>query len=232
MLAPVRVLRAQAWRLKGLAIRGRASAIGRVARVERRAVPGAVALTFDDGPHPSSTPRVLDALAERDVRGTFFCVGRNARAHPELVARIRAEGHLIGSHSLTHPDPARTSLTRLTADYREGRRAVAEVLGADTPVFRPPHGHLDLRSAAMVRRQGLTPWLWSVDPGDWRPDVTAGHIATVGGRAGSGDVVLLHDWVEQPWAPSALDRSATIHALPVIIDAIRARGLVLTTLAA
>lgn len=191
---------------------------------------GGVALTFDDGPHPSSTPRVLDALAEHGVPATFFCVGRNARLHPQLMARIRAEGHLIGSHSLTHPDPARTSIASLSADYREGRRAVAAVLGDDTPLFRPPHGHLGLRSAVVLRRQRLVPWLWSVDPGDWRPGVSSEHIAAVAGGAGSGDVVLLHDWVENPWAPSALDRSATIDALPAVISAIRARGLALVPL--
>lgn len=217
--------------LKGAVLRARVKAAEQTAGVRRVASPGGVALTFDDGPHPSSTPRVLDVLAEHGVPATFFCVGSNARAHPELVARIQAEGHLVGSHSLTHPDPARTSLARLSADYEEGRRAVSEVLGAETALFRPPHGHLGLRSAAVLRRQGLVPWLWSVDPGDWRPGVDRQHVAAVAGGATSGDVVLLHDWVEDPWAPSALDRSATIDALPVVIDAIRERGLALVTLA-
>jgi peptidoglycan/xylan/chitin deacetylase (PgdA/CDA1 family) len=200
--------------------------------VRRHTGPGGVALTFDDGPHPSSTPQILDVLADKGVPATFFCVGRNARAYPALVARIRAEAHVIGSHSLTHPHPAQIPLSRLATEYREGRRAVSEVVGADTALFRPPHGHLGVRSAAMVRRQGLVPWLWSVDTGDWRPGVTAAHVAAVASTADSGDVVLMHDWVEEPWAPSALDRSATIQALPEVIDAIRARGLMLTTLSA
>jgi peptidoglycan/xylan/chitin deacetylase (PgdA/CDA1 family) len=232
MLGPVTDLRAQATRLRAAGHGARSSVVERVAGARRRTTPGGVALTFDDGPHPSSTPSVLDVLAERGVHATFFCVGRNARAYPELVTRIRAEGHAIGSHSLTHPNPARTRHSRLRAEYREGRDAVTEVLGADTTLFRPPHGHLGLRSATMVRHQGLAPWLWSVDPGDWRPSVTPGHIAAVAGMADSGDVVLMHDWVEEPWAPSALDRSATITALPTIIDRIRERGLALTALIA
>jgi peptidoglycan/xylan/chitin deacetylase (PgdA/CDA1 family) len=201
-----------------------------IAQVRRRLPEGSVGLTFDDGPQPGSTDRILDVLAELGVRGTFFCVGRNVRAHPELVRRIRAEGHAVGSHSLSHPHPRDTELRELQRDYLQGRRAVSEVLGADVRLFRPPHGHLGPAGAVMVRRLPVTTWLWSVDPQDWRPGVTVREIAAVGSRAGSGDVVLLHDWVEQPVAPEALDRSATVAALPVIVGAIRERGLALEAL--
>ena len=73
--------------------------------VNRRVSPDAVALTFDDGPQPGSTGQILDILAELDVQATFFCVGRNAEAHPDLVRRMRSEGHAVGSHSYTHPRP-------------------------------------------------------------------------------------------------------------------------------
>ena len=225
-------LRAPARRVKAAALRSRWAVLDRVAGVRRHTPGRGVALTFDDGPHPSSTVAVLDVLAEHGVQATFFCVGRNAQQHPGLVARIRAEGHLVGSHSLTHPHPAQTRLSALEVEYREGHRAVIEALGQDVAVFRPPHGHLGLRSAAMLRRQGLVPWLWTVDPQDWRPGVSTEHIVQVAGAATDGDVVLMHDWVEEPEAPEALDRSATIAALPAIIDAIRARGLPLTTLPA
>jgi peptidoglycan/xylan/chitin deacetylase (PgdA/CDA1 family) len=198
--------------------------------VARRVPEGHVALTFDDGPHTSSTGRVLDALAELDVRATFFCVGRNAQQHPELVERALAEGHVIGSHSLSHPHPARTPLDELTREYREGRQAVASVAGRDVALFRPPHGHLGFRSAVMVRRQSVATWLWTVDPQDWRPGVTTEDVASVAGSARSGDVVLLHDWVEQPYAPEALDRSATVRALPAVVREVQERGLRFTTL--
>jgi peptidoglycan/xylan/chitin deacetylase (PgdA/CDA1 family) len=82
----------------------------------------------------------------------------------------------------------------------------------------------------MVRRLGVAPWLWTVDPQDWRPGATRDQVIAVAGRAGSGDVILLHDWVEQPWAPEALDRSATIGALPAIVRSARERGLTFVTL--
>ncbi len=201
-----------------------------LAGARRRVPDGTVALTFDDGPHPTSTGRILDTLAELDVKATFFCVGRNARRHPELVLRALAEGHGIGSHSLSHPHPARTAHRELAEEYAQGRQAVAGVTGRDIRLFRPPHGHLHLRSAAMIRRQELSPWLWTVDPQDWRPGVTTEGVSSVARDARSGDVVLLHDWVEQPWAPEALDRSATIEALPGIVRAVRDRGLRFTVL--
>ncbi|MGY1711372.1 polysaccharide deacetylase family protein [Geodermatophilus sp. SYSU D00758] len=201
---------------------------GVLAGAHRRVAPGCVALTFDDGPHPATTGRVLDTLLELDVPATFFCVGRNARAHPGLVARAVAEGHAVGSHSETHPHPEQLPAAHLRADYAAGRAAVSEAARCDVRLFRPPHGRLPVRSALTLRWGATVPWLWSVDPQDWRGDVTRQHVASVAGAARSGDVVLLHDWVEQPESPQARDRSPTIEALPEIVARIRSRGLRLT----
>ncbi|MGY1679570.1 polysaccharide deacetylase family protein [Geodermatophilus sp. SYSU D01176] len=213
--------RAEEWQWRGK---------DRVAQVRRRVPEGCVGLTFDDGPQPGSTDRILDVLAELGVRVTFFCVGRNARAHPELVHRIRAGGHAVGSHSMTHPLPWETARAQLRQEYAEGRRTVSEVLGADVRLFRPPHGHIDPAGAVMLRRLPVDTWLWTVDPTDWRPGATVEEIVSVAGRAASRDVVLFHDWVEHPLADEALDRSATIAALPIVVAAIRERGLALETL--
>lgn len=216
------------WRAQGAvgrARRGWDSVGERLAGVNRCVAGGTVALTFDDGPHRGSTDRVLDVLAELAVPATFFCVGKNARAHPDLLRRIEAEGHAIGSHSLTHPHPRETALGALTADYAQGRAAVEDVLGREVLLFRPPHGHLNPASAVMVRRLGLQPWLWSVDPTDWRPGVSTEEVTAVASEAGSRDVVLFHDWVEQPFGPAALDRSATIESLPSVVRDVRRRAL-------
>lgn len=204
----------------------------RLAGITRRVADGAVALTFDDGPHPLVTGQILDVLADLGVPATFFFVGRNAAAHPDLVARAVAEGHAVGSHSMTHPHPARMGTAELTRDYRAGRRAVSDAAGREVALFRPPHGHFGFVSAAVTGRQALSPWLWTVDPEDWRPGVTAAEVVRVAGAAGSGDVVLMHDRVEQPTAPEALDRSATVQALPAVVRTLQARGVRFTSLPA
>jgi peptidoglycan-N-acetylglucosamine deacetylase len=192
---------------------------------------GEVALTFDDGPDPEWTPQVLDLLAARDVRATFFVVGYRARQYPELVRRIRREGHVLGSHSGTHPDARRLGLRRLHRDYAEGRAALEAAIGEPVALFRPPNGTLDAKGIVVIRRLGLVPRLWTIDPQDWHPDTTTADIVARCAAAGVGDIVLLHDGLERPLAARALDRSATVSALPQVIAAFRERGLGFSTLA-
>lgn len=197
-----------------------------VSGARRSATPTSVALTFDDGPHPGSTDQLLDILSECAAKATFFCVGSNALRHPQLTRRIEAEGHRVGSHSLTHPHPAQMPLRALASDYSAGRQALEEVLGHEVALFRPPHGHLNFAQAALLRRQRFHSWLWDVDPQDWIPNVSAQSITSlVSNRAVPGSVVLLHDWVEQPMSLAATDRTATLEAVPIIVRNLRARGL-------
>lgn len=196
-----------------------------VSRARSRLPTQGIALTFDDGPQPGSTDRLLDILGELGAPATFFCVGKNVLRHPDLVGRMLTEGHAVGSHSFSHPHPLEIPLGALTTEYRRGRDVVAAA-GGTGRLFRPPHGAITFAGAGMMRGLHLQPWLWSVDPEDWQPGVSAAHIRTVAGRALAGDVVLLHDWVEQPVAPAALDRSATVTALRPLIEDARDRGLV------
>jgi peptidoglycan/xylan/chitin deacetylase (PgdA/CDA1 family) len=194
--------------------------------VRRRRNDECVSLTFDDGPHVGTTDLVLDVLAELDVKATFFCVGRNVQAHPELVRRMVVEGHTVGSHSFTHPYVEDLRQHSVLDEYSWGRRAVEEALGYPSALFRPPHGYVRLLNTAPLSRiLRLKTWLWTVDPEDWRPGACSRDIATTAGKAQSGDVILLHDWVEQPEAPEALDRSATVAALPQIVSSVRCKGL-------
>lgn len=197
----------------------------------RTAVPTGVALTFDDGPMPGTTDRVLDVLAAEDVRATFFCVGRNAERHPSLVRRIADEGHSIGSHSFSHAPPGTLSQRQLVQDYTAGQRALENVLVESVPLFRPPYGRLTLGTARSLRSRQA--WTWTIDPEDWQPSARSDDIARRAGAAESGDVVLLHDWLEvdareQP----SVDRTATIEALPRIIASLRSKGLAFVPLTA
>jgi peptidoglycan/xylan/chitin deacetylase (PgdA/CDA1 family) len=122
-------------------------------------------------------------------------------------------------------------LPALARDYRRGRQAAEAALGRPVRLFRPPKGYLDGAGAAAMLAAGVRPWLWTIDPEDWQPGATTeGILRGLAGMAG-GDVVLLHDAIEGPLAPSALDRSATLAALPAVAELAGERGLRFTTLA-
>jgi peptidoglycan-N-acetylglucosamine deacetylase len=191
---------------------------------------GAVALTFDDGPDRRHTPAILEELRRLNAVATFFLVGHRAAAEPELVRRIVAEGHAVGSHSCSHPDPWQLSLRALAREYRQGRALVEQAARRPVRLFRPPKGYIDLRGAVAISGARVTPWLWTLDADDWVPDVTSTQIVESVADLRGGDVVLLHDAIESPLAPSSIDRSATCAALAGIVALARARQLELVTL--
>lgn len=190
----------------------------------------AVALTFDDGPDEEFTPLVLDVLAEHRAPATFFLVGRSARSHPELVRRILTEGHAVGSHTWSHPRPWEIGGLETLREYRAGRRALEDIAGRKIPLFRPPKGYLTGRIALAALALRMETWLWTLDPEDWQPGVTPSElVARLDGLRG-GDVVLLHDGLEDALAPEAEDRSATVEALADVIANARRRGVELVRL--
>ena len=176
-----------------------------------------VALTFDDGPHPTYTPQLLDALHAAGVLATFFWVGQRAQSHPALAKRVSVEGHCIGSHSFSHRAPHGRSLEDIRSDYRKGRAAVEEPIGKPTPIFRPPYGSITSKSLVAVRQLALEPWLWSVDAGDWREGVSTGDLLRTLSGVGAGDVVLLHDGAADEGPGVGKDRSATVELIGPLV---------------
>jgi peptidoglycan/xylan/chitin deacetylase (PgdA/CDA1 family) len=153
-----------------------------------------VCLTFDDGPHPEHTPRVLDVLKAERLRATFFVVGREAERHPEVVRRIVAEGHELGHHSYFHGAPSRTSPGQLMDEVRRTRDVLARVAGRSPTLFRPPHGKLTSGKLLRLWQGGLTVVLWNVDPKDCYcqgPEELRDWFQARPLRG--GDVVLMHD---------------------------------------
>lgn len=191
---------------------------------------GAVALTFDDGPDPQSSPAVLDILAAAGVRATFFCVGQHATRHPHLVRRMVDEGHAVGSHSWSHPVPWTIDRRTLHDDYDRGHDAVVTAMGRRTRLFRPPKGYLGRDGVLTALRLGLRPVLWTRHGEDWTSGATPGGILEMIGAVERGDVVLLHDAIAGLATAQERDRTATIAALPQLIDRIRSAGLRLVTL--
>ena len=193
--------------------------------VGRGRTPKAVALTFDDGPWPDATLNVLRILRHAHARATFFMVGSLVDEHRDLVRAVRKAGMPIGDHSFTHPiDPPFADLPgdRISMEIDETAQAL-RAAGATPHWFRPPGGSWSESVVAAADAVHLRTVLWSVDPQDWRSDVTAREVARrVLDRIKPGSIVLLHD--------GGGDAAHTIAALPTIIRGIRKRGLRLVTL--
>ena len=183
--------------------------------------PLAVALTFDDGPWPHTTQQMLTILSQRQAPATFFVVGRQVERYPELVHREVAAGMAIGSHSYRHPQPFdRLPVARIRDEITQGRRTLVP-LGIYPVGFRPPGGAASPAVTAAAQELGDRTVLWSVDPTDWQPGVTSDQLVQrVLAAARPGAIVLLHD--------GGGNRSATVAALPAIIDGLRRLGLTLT----
>jgi len=210
-----------------LLARGKLS--GRVGTVGFRPVgppgPLGVALTFDDGPWPQTTTQILDILARRQAPATFFMVGRQVERHPELVRQVLAARMAIGTHTYSHPQPFhRLPPARIHEEILKGWRTL-DPLGVRPVGFRPPGGAASPAVVAAADRLGHRTVLWTVDSVDWRSGVTPDQLVRrVLAAARPGAIVLLHD--------GGGDRSATVTALPAIIDGLRRLGLTLTTLPA
>ena len=127
-----------------------------------------LALTFDDGPNPAWTPRLLDLLAQHDVRATFFMIGRHAQAEPDLARCIAAAGHVVGNHSWSHPNLARTSIVRVGEELRRTQETLEQIIGAQVLYFRPPYGARRPAIFRIARELGLEPVLWNAMTTDWK----------------------------------------------------------------
>lgn len=192
-------------------------------------LPGKIALTFDDGPDPTWTPKILDILEAKHVPGTFFVIGENALSQPGLLNRELRGGSEIGNHSYTHPNMAQVSATGIKLEVNFTQRLVEAYTGRAMRLFRAPYfGDAEptttdeLIPALLAQRDGYLNVGLHVDPGDWkRPgvqtiiDQTMAQVAT-GSADRSAGIILLHD--------GGGDRSETVAALPTIIDQLRAKG--------
>ena len=208
------------------AILDRGKLSGRVVPVAYHPAAGAagplvVALTFDDGPWPHTTQQMLTILSQRQAPATFFVVGRQVERYPELVRREVAAGMALGSHSYRHPQPFdRLPVARIRDEITRGRRTLVP-LRIHPVGFRPPGGATSPAVTAAAQELGDRTVLWSVDPADWQPGVTSDQLVQrVLAAARPGAIVLLHD--------GGGNRSATVAALPAIIDGLRRLGLTLT----
>jgi peptidoglycan/xylan/chitin deacetylase (PgdA/CDA1 family) len=196
--------------------------VRRLIGVPARLGGGAVALTFDDGPHPAGTPAVLDLLEEAGARATFFLVGEQVREHPGLAAEVARRGHEIAVHCDRHRNLLRLSPGQVRDDLRRAAATIEEATGRSPRHYRPPYGVLSGPALAVARRAGWLTVLWSRDGRDWEHRATPESVAGRLRGAGPGDVVLLHDADDYS---SAGSWRTTTGALPAILDDLAGRGL-------
>lgn len=182
-----------------------------------------VALTFDDGPTPGTTDRVLDVLKQKQVSATFFVIGMNAVQHPDLLRRIHAEGHLVANHSYHHSHVAVFGRRRYwDNEIKATDDAIESILGIRPAIFRPPIGIKTWHTSIACGKYGYKMVTWSRRAIDGFP-TTANRILRRFSSVSAGEILLLHDGVE-PNAPHS-DRSATIDAIGPLIDSLTKRGL-------
>ncbi len=173
-----------------------------------------VAMTFDDGPHPKLTPRLLDLLKERGIKATFFVIGKCVAEYPDIAKRIVDEGHEIANHTWNHPQLPKLSPTAFAAEITQTNEAIKQATGILPVTMRPPYGAINAGITKRLNEEyGLSVILWSVDPQDWKirkADHVSSHIIK---NAAPGAIILAHDI-----------HASTIDAMPAALDALQAKG--------
>jgi cellulose synthase/poly-beta-1,6-N-acetylglucosamine synthase-like glycosyltransferase/peptidoglycan/xylan/chitin deacetylase (PgdA/CDA1 family) len=198
--------------------------------VPRTARPGphTIALTFDDGPDPVWTPKILAVLRANHVHATFFVVGTQVAAHPGLVRRIVADGDELGVHTFTHPNLGTIPPWQRTLQLREDQLVIAGAAGRTTTLLRPPYSSVndalddaDWAAVQQAGREGYLTVLTTLDSEDWRRPGVARIVADAEPHGAAGQVLLMHD--------AGGDRAETVAALKILIPRLKARGFRFTT---
>jgi peptidoglycan-N-acetylglucosamine deacetylase len=173
-----------------------------------------IALTFDDGPNATLTPKLLDLLAARHLKATFFVVGQNAADHPDILKRAVREGHEIANHSWSHPNLGKMSDDAVRRELQKTDDAITAAIGKRPTLMRPPYGSITARQKKWIHEEfGYRIILWDVDPLDWKrpgPSVVTARILK---ETKAGSIVLSHD-IHPP----------TIEAMPATFDQLMKKG--------
>ncbi len=178
-----------------------------------------LSITFDDGPNPSTTNMVLNELKKRDIKATFFLIGKNVDAFPDSVKKIRDEGHELANHSYTHPALKNMPEEKVRSEIARCQESIEKASGIKPVWFRPPYGSFSQKQQHITSDFQLSVALWSLDPFDWkRPgsSVVAQRVLT---QSNPGSVILLHDIHKQ-----------TAEAVPAILDGLLERDYTFATM--
>ena len=152
-------------------------------------------MTFDDGPHPKYTKEILEILAEYNVKATFFVVGENAKAHPELIHAQLQGGHEIGNHTYSHKRPAKQTKEEFLADMNACNEVLTSITNTPIRLFRPPEGVCNDDVKRACGEKGLSIVLWSIDTRDWAHTPPCEICKNVKQNVRDGSIILLHDFI-------------------------------------
>ncbi|MDD4569836.1 MAG: polysaccharide deacetylase family protein [Tepidanaerobacteraceae bacterium] len=188
-----------------------------------------VALTFDDGPDSVYTPEILDILKERDVRATFFLIGKNVSRYPEIAQRMVMEGHSIGSHTHSHKSLIPLSAKSTYKEIKNAEVAIEEATGIRPTLFRPPRGVYSSYARDLLKEERYTLVLWDLSAVDWAELAPKKIVANVVNKVKPGSIILLHDSGDLITYRGG-DRHSTVKALPEIIDKLRTQGYEFVTI--
>ena len=178
-----------------------------------------IAMTFDDGPSATLTPKLLDLLATHHIKATFFVIGENVAEHPEIVARAAREGHEIANHSWSHPNLGKMSDDSVRRQLRQTDDAIKNATGDRPTLMRPPYGSITAREKRWIHDEfGYDIILWDVDPYDWKRPGPAVVRARILKETRPGSIVLSHDI-----------HPGTIEAMPSTFDELEAKGFKFVT---
>jgi len=178
-----------------------------------------IAMTFDDGPSATLTPKLLDLLAAHHIKATFFVIGENVAEHPEIIARAAREGHEIANHSWSHPNLGKMSDESVRRQLQQTDDAIKNATGKRPTLMRPPYGSITAREKRWIHNEfGYDIILWDVDPYDWRRPGPAVVRARILKETRPGSIVLSHDI-----------HPGTIEAMPSTFDELEAKGFKFVT---
>lgn len=169
-----------------------------------------IAITFDDGPDPYCTEQLLDGLKERGAKASFFVMGKQAEAYPELIRRMQAEGHLIGNHTYSHMQLGKNNREIFKEELIKTNELLRDITGEEPQYVRPPYGSWD---KSFETELTMFPVLWTIDPMDWCSSDVNGIVRKVTEKAEENAVILMHDEYE-----------STVTAALEIVDILQKQG--------
>ncbi len=174
-----------------------------------------IAITFDDGPHPVYTERLLNGLKKRGVRATFFVLGDRAKKNPELMKRMKEEGHIIGNHTYHHIQLRRSNLQKFKEELLLTNQVISEITGEEVQYVRPPYGTWDKK---LEEELNMIPVFWNVDPNDWCTGNAGRVTKSIMNKARENSIILLHDCYK-----------SSVEAALAAIDSLTEKGFTFVT---